>query len=308
MLKAALTDMNGVAGAEVATLMGHGLAPPVPEVQSDPVGPDQFLQRFRDRLGWAEAVLVIAPETGGILASLTREVEAAGRFVLGSSAAGVDLAGDKLLSAQRLQAHQVPTPRTAALPPGLERLPDGWHFPVVVKPRDGCGSEAVRLVRRTSQLRQVLGRGGQFLVQPFLTGPSVSVSLLVAGNQVHPLSLNSQMIVRRDGYFSYRGGRTAIRHRLQLHAYEVAAAAALAIPGLQGYIGVDLILQEREPQVLDINPRLTTAYTGLQRGCSMNLMQALLDCCIRGRLPESPIHVSSVAFGRAGVLEGVTSW
>ena len=51
------------------------------------------------------------------------------------------------------------------------------------------------------------------------------------------------------------------------------------VPGLRGYIGVDLILDEHAPgvSVVEINPRLTTSYVGLRAALGQNLMAALFQ-------------------------------
>lgn len=40
---------------------------------------------------------------------------------------------------------------------------------------------------------------------------------------------------------------------------------AEAIPGLEGLFGIDILLTAEGPVVVEVNPRLTTAYAGLRR-------------------------------------------
>ena len=61
---------------------------------------------------------------------------------------------------------------------------------------------------------------------------------------------------------------------------------AAAIPGLWGYVGVDLIDTPAGPVVLEINPRLTTSYCGLGGVLGVNL--AALVVGLLGSEPGLP--------------------
>jgi predicted ATP-grasp superfamily ATP-dependent carboligase len=285
MLKAAAADLRALPGVQVRTPIYEGLC-----------GPGEFPAWLAAELPGADAALIIAPETDGLLSEFTAEVEASGKLLLGSASAAVSVAADKLATAQRLTAAGVPTPPTAA------QMEAGWSFPLVVKPRDGCGSKGVRLLHGPDRIPE------GSVVQPYIEGAAVSVSLLAAAEGVMPISLNSQIIRLYEGAFAYCGGRTAIAHPMQVEAFAVAAAAVRAIPGLCGYVGVDLILTADGPQVVDINPRLTTAYTGLRVACDCNLMGAVLEAAGGGRLPRAPLTVRSIAYGTDGPVEEGALW
>ena len=58
-----------------------------------------------------------------------------------------------------------------------------------------------------------------------------------------------------------------------------ALAACRSIPGLRGYVGVDLIIPSAEsgrPVVVEINPRLTTSYLGYRALAENNLAEWML--------------------------------
>jgi predicted ATP-grasp superfamily ATP-dependent carboligase len=74
----------------------------------------------------------------------------------------------------------------------------------------------------------------------------------------------------------------------------LASEIAAAIPLLWGYVGVDLVLTESGPVVLEINPRLTTSYCGLRHALSHNPATWVLDLLKNGRLPETPAPRSGV--------------
>jgi tyramine---L-glutamate ligase len=52
---------------------------------------------------------------------------------------------------------------------------------------------------------------------------------------------------------------------------------ARALPGLAGYVGVDLMVGESGMTVLEINPRLTTSYVGMHAAIGDNPARMVLD-------------------------------
>ena len=50
------------------------------------------------------------------------------------------------------------------------------------------------------------------------------------------------------------------------------------MPGLRGFVGIDLVWhEERGPVVIEVNPRVTCAYVGLSAALGRNLAAELLD-------------------------------
>ena len=163
--------------------------------------------------------------------------------------------------------------------------------PLVIKPLDGVGSEGVCRLDRLSDLPGVLAlvrqatSQEQILLQSAASGVHASASLIVAGNRCLPLSLNLQLI--ETGLpFKYLGSRVPFDHGLKTQAVELACSAVSLIPGLCGYVGVDLVLGDDLVQLIEINPRLTTSYIGLRQVARVNLAQMIWDACGNGILPE----------------------
>jgi len=52
----------------------------------------------------------------------------------------------------------------------------------------------------------------------------------------------------------------------------LAARVQRALPGLRGFVGIDLVWHaQRGPVVIEVNPRVTCAYVGLSRQLGRNL-------------------------------------
>ncbi len=283
MLAAVVEDFARCPGVEPTTLLHPSLLPLAASwpagIRIETTGADEE-SRFRTLAASADYTLVIAPEFDGILAERCRRVEEAGGRLLGPSAAAVRLAGDKLELSRCFSAAGIPTPAALALPGAA--APD-WPLPWVCKPRDGAGSQATFLVERAEDLATCLetaraeGWQGEMIVQPYVPGRAASVACLVGPGRVVPLPAAEQRL-STDGRFHYEGGILPLPPALAERAQRLAERAVRAVPGLLGYVGVDLVLGDDRSgdAVIEINPRLTTSYAGLRRLALFNVAEALL--------------------------------
>jgi predicted ATP-grasp superfamily ATP-dependent carboligase len=294
MLEAVLADFQAWGAVQTVTTHDRRLArrPRGADVVVD-VGPGSYETVLADLLTSCEAALVIAPEADGVLTRLSALVEAAGVFLLGSRPMAVAVATDKGACYEHFRAAGLPTPETRRVH-RADLLPEAarFGFPLVVKPVDGVGCEGVCWVGSLEELvaaHELLTRPTrqeEILLQRFVPGDPASVSLLVTDDgRIRPLSLNGQRVVPGCP-FTYRGGVVPLDHPLAARALEVAEAAVRQVPGLRGYVGVDLVLADGEAWLMEINPRLTTSYIGLRRVVTCNLARAIWEACRAGRLPE----------------------
>jgi predicted ATP-grasp superfamily ATP-dependent carboligase len=139
-------------------------------------------------------------------------------------------------------------------------------------------------------------------VQRYVGGVAASVSLLSDGRRAVALTVNGQSLALPS--FAYRGGVTPLGHPAAGRAAAAAERACEAIPGLKGYVGVDVALSDREAVVIEVNPRLTTAYLGVRAATDENVAGLALAACA-GRLPTRLRLRRQVCFGGGeGVLRG----
>ena len=112
------------------------------------------------------------------------------------------------------------------------------------------------------------------------------------------MAVNAQRVTAAAG-FSYRGGSTPFDHPLAEAAAVAAARTCAAIPGLRGYVGVDLVLTDSDPVVIEVNPRLTMSYLGVRAVLDENVAALALEAC-HGRLPGRPVARRHARFTAAG--------
>ncbi len=287
MLSAIVEDFARIPGVEVWTLLEPGALPDIGHLCRRTSAVEEPAH-FRQLAGRADSTLVIAPEFDRVLLKRSRWVVAAGGRLLGSLPPAVRLAGDKWALAKHWHAQGVPTPRTLPMVPGS--LP----LPVVCKPRRGAGSQATFLVRTPEEWAAIEPR--DMIMQPYIEGSPASVALLRGPGSCVALCPTAQYL-SADGRFQYLGGSLPLPADLAERATRLALAAVAHIPGLQGYVGVDLILGPTDVAI-EINPRLTTSYIGLRRLCRDNLAEIWL----RGLSVTPTWHDGHVTFGADGIV------
>ena len=82
---------------------------------------------------------------------------------------------------------------------------------------------------------------------------------------------------------------------------KAAEKAVEAVSGLKGYVGVDIILTDKEPIIIEINPRLTVSYIGLRKAMNFNPAEAIISAVIRRKLPSNIQNRGYVFFSKVQV-------
>jgi tyramine---L-glutamate ligase len=234
-----------------------------------------------------------------VLLDRVRWVEQAGGRLLGPNSIAVAIASDKIECARALHKANVPAVigQRVDLDSFLRRGAQ-MRYPIVLKPRDGAGSHATFLIRDSVELASAVARArveapvSEFIIEPYLHGVAASVSMLIGPHGAIAL-LPTEQLLSDDARLRYCGGRIPLDPSLASRAVELATRAVAALPGLRGYVGVDLVLQSeisnlksqisdlkseisKTDAVIEINPRLTTSYVGLRRLARANLAKQQL--------------------------------
>lgn len=268
MVRALLRDLADVGGLTLTasrdpSIPADELAPPDAAIRwSVPATADDVWPLWRSCIAEADAVWPIAPETGGRLERLVEMVVAHGKIPLCSTIDAIHTTSSKRMTARLLAANGVAVVPTFAAAGPFPESRRGW----VAKPDDGAGAEDTRWFGDPGRLRRWLDQGERrktHVVQPYIAGDAASLSAVARDGAVRVITCNRQHITIEDGCFRYRGGIVGGLEARRRAFEPVAAAIAETIPGLWGYVGVDLIESSDGPLVVDVNPRLTTSYAGL---------------------------------------------
>jgi len=240
--------------------------------------PQAFVRRQAALHNW---VWVIAPETGGLLAQLQAALPAGVGWV-GCSAAAIQIASLKSATCARLQAAGLVVPRAGLDPQGR------W----VVKPDDGAGSVATQVHANAAQAladqAQRLARGESARLEPWVAGEAWSLSLLCQPQGAELLSVNRQHLqIDAQGWAHCEALTLNIlpRHDARWPLLQLwAQAVHQALPGLCGFVGIDLVWHpEAGPVLIEVNPRVTSALVGLSAALGRPLVQEILQGGVHAR-------------------------
>jgi hypothetical protein len=330
MLASIVEDFARIQGCEVMTTLDERLADrPLPAHHIWRIGAKSrsgqlaLVPNSLERHAVAELAarsdwsLVIAPETGGVLFDRVRSVEQAGGRLLGPTSAAVAVATDKLECARVLERAGVPAVGGAIVPlDGLPRRALNLRYPVVLKPRDGAGSQATFVIRdpRSVDSAAACARHEaperEFVLQPYMQGVTASVSFLIGQKGLIAL-MPSEQFLSGDDRLRYCGGRLPLEPDLARRAIALGTRAVAAVPGLRGYVGVDMVLgaenlRSQIPDfrsqdiVIEINPRLTTSYVGLRRLARANLAELQWRIVAAEECPPIEWRPGSIGFSADG--------
>jgi predicted ATP-grasp superfamily ATP-dependent carboligase len=234
---------------------------------------DDVWQLWEVGMRQADAVWFIAPESGGQLLRLTMLAERLGKIVIGSSAAAVAWTSSKYLTCRHLLAAEIPAVPTYKLDE-WPQVAGRW----VIKPDDGAGCEDTVLFDDVQAAQEWLrGRVATHVIQPLLQGRAASLCVLCKQGSAWLLSCNLQKVMIENGRFIYGGSSLNGAAGRWMQCATLAARIAQAVPGLTGYVGIDVLIDAENIIVLEINPRLTTSYIGLHAALDCNPARLVLD-------------------------------
>lgn len=182
------------------------------------------------------------------------------------------ISSSKQRSNQLFAAMGVPAPRP---------WPD-CHFPMLLKPSDGSGSEGVQVIPCREKLERLLG--GNWVLEEYLEGPSYSIEVMgFSGNyqvfQITELEMDAQ----------YDCKRVLAPARLDLRLKREFEEMALKLAGelsLRGIMDVEVILHAGKLKVLEIDARLPSQTPiAVFHSTGFNMVECLGEAFAQGKMP-----------------------
>ncbi len=288
MIAALLEDIRA-AGHKDITVFRDARLPPLEHAVEQIRIDASRQQQIHESIQKDDIVWLIAPETDHVLGDLANAFLTSGGQLMGCSPDSIRLTSSKTATWKCLNENGIDTVTCTTSDEVLPGSETGW----VVKPDDGAGAEDTYHFQDKDELTHYLSQDfeTQRIVQPYVAGEPLSLSLLCFQGDVSLLACNRQYIERTaDGFTLTAIGVNEIIDdgRLQSLAKQLAAA----VPGLAGYVGVDLIRTNNRDWVLEINPRLTTAYAGISQSIGINIAEMILSTFLEQRLPDIDVSAA----------------
>ncbi|WP_369424546.1 ATP-grasp domain-containing protein [Methanothrix sp.] len=211
-----------------------------------------------------------------------------GYSVMNNSPSRILRVSDKLWLARWLEDRGYPHPATWEREPPHDRR-------MILKPRRGAGGFGCRIFEGDE-----VPPG--YIVQELVEGIPASASVICDGSDARTIVVNEQLSGTawlNANEFRYCGNITPLdvdedtRNRIARIAEEIVAGL-----GLVGSNGVDFILTENGPVVIEVNPRFQGSLDSVELSTGISVFQAHLNA-FDGRLPED---VRNTRFAGRAVL------
>ncbi len=270
--------------------------------------PNTFLERFRTTAQQTDLSLLVAPEIQDAMGVCNKILNESSLNFLGSDEKTTTFLIDKLFSGQFFQKQGLPAPKTISVenPSQAHDCFSYFDFPsqLVVKPRQGAGADGVRLITSERQLKVAISElfplHGSLAVQEYIPGVAASVSLIIEKNKVLFLSLNSQELSFDESRVEaeYKGGKTPFDHIAKDLAFELTEAFVKTMPGLRGFIGIDMVLVDEKATLIEVNLRPTTPIIALAEIGNFNLAELVLTAKDR-----DPYEFKTLNYAEFGKVE-----
>ncbi|WP_295115013.1 ATP-grasp domain-containing protein [uncultured Methanobrevibacter sp.] len=284
-----------------------------------------FIDWLKDTAANFTRAIFIAAENNNNLYNITRILEENDVKIYNSSAEACFKSSNKFESYEAI-SNIVPQPRTFKFkidPKGywkraIENLHEKWQsedpltpLKLIIKPLMGVDCEDIVIIENiedlTLDLDKIFKPGSRVIVQEYVEGTDISVSLISDGKKAIPISLNRQYVELKNDKGTYLGGELPFENKYKDEAFDIATKAVEAIDGLKGFVGVDLLINADEKDVysvylLEINSRFTTPYVGLKEIANFNIGKTIVDV-IDGKMDVDDLDISldgKVEFKKAG--------
>jgi len=233
-------------------------------------------QLLSEKSSLYDAVWLVAPETDGILACWAQFFNKQGKQMCLSGQGAIDLCQDKLATFDSLKKARIACVPSFLFDPNVVIKPGSW----VLKANNSVGCDEVYLLQEEQHRQKVLARlipEQRYILQPYVSGKVLSLSCLFYQGQAFFICCNEQQMKIEQQQFVLSACRVNVQAGKFEQYQQLCQSVAVVIPKLFGYIGIDFIETEAgENLILEINPRLTSSYAGINEATGLNVAELVL--------------------------------
>ena len=145
----------------------------------------------------------------------------------------------------------------------LETFVPPFSYPVITKPTDSAGGRGVNLVSSPEELPAALqtaskaGISGDVLVEECMTGPEVSVEIIVSGGVPHVLQVTDKLTSGAPNFFEIGHIQpTSLSCEQRRAISDVASSAVLAVGLKNSAAHAEVMLTSEGPKMVELGARL----------------------------------------------------
>ena len=282
MLQTLIDELNACCDAELIITRDHRVEPFKGNVTQHVI--DNSHQKILiNHIMESDVSWLIAPETNNYLYNLSELFIKNAKIYVGSDLKAVELASSKYKTNKTLMSEKICVPETVILGDDIPDSDLGW----VVKPDDGVGAQDCCYFKSKYEIQDFFTKNNDnYVVQPYLVGENVSISVLVYKNRVKLLACNKleAKIKNKLIYLDSIIVNEYLSYKEEMR--ELAENVVRCMPGLSGYIGIDLIRSNEKLSVIDINPRITTSLVGISKSLGFNVTEKILKTFLSNEIQD----------------------
>uniref|UniRef100_A0A7J3QF81 ATP-grasp domain-containing protein n=1 Tax=Ignisphaera aggregans TaxID=334771 RepID=A0A7J3QF81_9CREN len=225
-----------------------------------------FVDNIADIASRYDKVIVIAPPMELIeLAKILKNIWGPGIEYIKSFS-------DKFYSIYALEKCGIEVPKTIEIRDVRDVDFGLLEYPIVIKPCMQAGSTCVYIARG---YREAIENSVKVLdcdplhravIQQYVRGVHGSISAIFKNKKIVFYSINRQIITLENNMFRYKGNVLPIRDaKIIKNVYKLLTQFIECYPDLEGYIGFDIVIENKEPIVVEVNPRITTPFIAIAK-------------------------------------------
>ena len=163
---------------------------------------------------------------------------------------------------------------------------------IIFKPDTSAGSENTFVTNKNNYEKK---KG--YLVQKFYNGKKGSFLMLCKNGKSKVICCNEQLLnlkkekIQQVGCIM--GGLEKYRNEIKILANEISKN----FKGLFGIVGVDIVMENKKWLIIEINPRFTSAYSGLNKSYSSLTIKDITDFYVHKKLNDTqPIFLKKYEY------------
>jgi carbamoyl-phosphate synthase large subunit len=203
--------------------------------------------------------------------------------VVVSGLEAVDIANDKFLTAEFLQANGFPFPMSALTSDdkGIQELKAHAQFPLIAKPVDGARSKGIKVINSTEELDEICSYKNNLVVQEKITEQEgeFTTGCIVTNGKCHAV-----VSLTRD----LRDGNTWRAYRNGTSPYDNTIARIAEKLGIEGPANFQYRIRNGQPVIFEVNCRFS-GTTPLRYMFGFNEVDALVQYYMEGKEIEQPV-------------------
>jgi len=167
-------------------------------------------------------------------------------------------------------------------------------YPVVMKPSMGFGGVGIRVIDSKNKVedtfKQVSRHSEKILIQELIIGEHASSSVISTKYETRALTVNEQILGSTElgqvEPFGYCGNIVPISTLDSIEYCRSVAENVVSHFGLVGSNGVDFVISEDAPFIIEVNPRFQGTLECVERVLGINLVETHINACIEDIIPQ----------------------